>query len=412
VTVPEDFRVNATGVLERETVAGGLRTCVYVSDHPVHLFNVVAGRWAEKRGDGVAVYHHPAHPYNVDAMVQALAGARRWYSEWFAPYPWRELRLSEFAGLRNYAQGSPTNITFSEGVGFLTRGEPRADAAFWIAAHEAAHQWWANILVPAARPGAVVLSEGLSHFSTILLVGQVKGPEQQMAFLRLIEDTYANVRQPDSERPLTRVDGSRAGDRDIVYDKGGWTAWMMMQLVGRERMLAGLRDFIAAWRDQRDHPMLQDYLAHLRRYAPDTTAYDAFVRQWYGEVVVPEYRLSEARAVRRDRAWEVRALVRNAGTGTMPVEVAAVRGVRFPDPKRRGKVEPWREARTSVVLGPKQAARIVIRCDFEPERLVADPDFRVLQLERQKATAKIERAPGGRGAPPQAAAQARSRVRG
>lgn len=387
VTVPEGFRANATGALESETAAGGRRTYLYVSDQPVHLFNLVAGRWAEKRGEGVTLYYHPTHAYNVEGMTQALAGSRRWYSEWFAPYPWRDLRLSEFPNLRQYAQGSPTNITFSEGIGFLTKSEPKADAAFWVTAHEAAHQWWGNILVPAARPGAVVLSEGMAHFSTALLVGQVKGLQQQLAFLRQIEDQYANTRQADSERPLTRIDGSRAGDGRIVYDKGGWTAWMMMQLVGRERMLAGLRDFIAAWRDSRDHPVLQDYLMHMRRYAPDTTAYDAFVKQWYWEVVVPEYRLSDARAVKRGAVWEVRAKARNAGTGTMSVEIAAVRGTRFADPKK--KEEPWHAARTTVVLGPKETKEVVLRCGFEPLRLVVDPDFKVLQLERAKATTNV-----------------------
>ncbi len=410
VTVPEGFRANATGVLERESAANGLRTFTYVSDRPVHLFNVIAGRWAERRGAGVTIYHHPAHTYNLDGMVQALSGSRRWYSEWFGPYPWRDLRLSEFPRLRDYAQGSPTNITFSEGIGFLTKSEPRADAAFWVTAHEAAHQWWGNILVPADRPGAVVLSEGLSHFSTALLVGQVKGREQQLAFLRQIEDQYANTRQADSERPLTRIDGSRAGDDRIVYDKGGWTAWMMMRLVGRDPMLRGLRDFIAAWRDGPDHPVLQDYLAHMRRYAPDSAAYDAFVRQWYWDVVVPEYRVSDARAVRRGDGWEVRARVRNAGTGRMPVQVAAVRGVRFAD--RKQKAEPWRDARTTVVLGPKETREIVLRCGFEPERVVVDPDFEVLQLERQKATARVEvrkSAPADRPARAAVAAGARSR---
>ena len=407
VTVPEGFRVNATGVLERETAGDGRRTFTYVTDRPVHLFNVVAGRWAERRGEGVTIYHHPTHTYNLDGMMQALSGSRRWYSEWFGPYPWRELRLSEFPALRNYAQGSPTNITFSEGIGFLTKSEPRADAAFWVTAHEAAHQWWGNILVPADRPGAVVLSEGMAHLSTALLIGQVKGLEQQLAFLRQIEDQYANTRQADSERPLTRIDGARAGDGRIVYDKGGWTAWMMLKLVGREPMLRGLRDFIAAWRDSRDHPVLQDYLAHMRHYAPDSTVYDAFVKQWYWEVVVPEYRLSGARAARRGDAWEVRATVRNAGTGRMPVEVAAVRGVRFADAKQ--KEEPWRVARTTVVLGPKEAKQVVIRCGFEPERLVADPDFEVLQLERPKATAKVEVEKGPRAGLPARARPIRAR---
>ncbi len=387
VSVPRDYRANANGVLASETVSGDRRTFTYVTDYPVKLFNVIAGRWAEKRGKGVAIYYHPAHTYNIEEMLAALEGSRRWYGEWFAPYPWRELRLSEFPNLRTYAMGSPTNITFSEGVGFLTKSEPKADAAFWVTAHEAAHQWWGNILTPSARPGGSVLSEGMAHFSTALLVGQTKGPQQQLAFLRQIEDQYANTRQADSERPLTRIDGSRAGDGRIIYDKGGWTAWMMMQLVGRERMLAGLRDFIAAWRDSRDHPVLQDYLAHMRRYAPDTVAYDAFVRQWYWQVVVPEYRLSEARAVKRGAVWEVRAKARNAGTGTMPVEIAVVRGTRFADSKK--KEEPWRESRTTVTLGPKETKAVVLTCAFEPKRLVVDPDFKVLQLERAKATTNV-----------------------
>ena len=53
-------------------------------------------------------------------MRECLDAARRYYSEWFYPYPWRELKLSEFPNLATYAQGFPTNITFSEGIGFLT----------------------------------------------------------------------------------------------------------------------------------------------------------------------------------------------------------------------------------------------------------------------------------------------------
>jgi ABC-type transport system involved in multi-copper enzyme maturation permease subunit len=405
VTVPADFRANANGVLESETERGGKRTLVWVSDRPLKLFNLVAGRWREKRGDGVIVYHHPSHTYNLEEMVQALEGARRWYSTWFAPYPWRDLRLSEFPNLATYAQAPPTNITFSEGVGFLTKSEPKANAAFWVTAHEAAHQWWGNILTPADRPGGEVLSEGMAHFSTILLTEQVKGLEQRISFCRGIEGRYADTRHADAERPLTRIDGSRPGDKDLIYDKGGFVAWMMLQLIGRDPMLAGLREFITLYRDNPDHPVLQDYLAVLRRHAPDTTAYDAFVKQWYFEVVVPEYRLSDARAARKDGAWEVRARIRNAGTGAMPVEVAAVRGTRFAG--SRDKKPPYREARVTATLGAGETREIVLRCAFEPERVLADPDFKVLQLERPKATAKVEVEKNAANTPRVAAAVAR-----
>src|SRR5207249_496354 len=157
----------------------------------------------------------------------ALVAARRWYGEWFAPYPYRELRLSEFPGLATYAQGPPNYISFSEGIGFLTKSEPKADAAFWITAHESAHQWWPCLALP--------------------------------------------------------------GDRPLIYDRGGWAFWMLHRLIGREASLAGLREYLATYRDSRDHPLIEEYLAVMRKHAPDPVAFDAYVKQWFLGTVVPQY---------------------------------------------------------------------------------------------------------------------------
>jgi hypothetical protein len=195
VSIPSGYQVNATGVCVKSETRDGRSITEWRTDHPVRIFNLVAGHWKEKRGDGAVVYYDPRHPYNVDEMLQALEGARRWYGEWFAPYPWRDLRLTEFAAMAGYAQGSPGNITFSEGIGFLTRSKPEANAAFWITAHEAAHQWWPNMAMCGRGPGRGV-SEGMA-LSTILLAEQVKGLEQRIAFCKDIEDRYANTRRRD-----------------------------------------------------------------------------------------------------------------------------------------------------------------------------------------------------------------------
>ncbi|HYM79878.1 MAG TPA: ABC transporter permease [Candidatus Limnocylindria bacterium] len=387
VTGPSEYRYNATGVLVTEATRNGRRTALWESDHPVRLFNVVAGRWKTKQGDGATIYYHPAHTYNVDEMLQALVSARRFYSEWFAPYPWRELRLSEFPNLATYAQGPPTNITFSEGIGFLTKSEPKSNAAFWITAHEAAHQWWANILMPGFGPGNVILSEGMSHYSTMLLTDQVKGAQQRMAFCRQVEDSYGNFRRADSERSLLKVDDSRPGDRSVIYDKAGWVFWMMHRMMGREAMLAGLQEFIATYRDGPDYPAVDDFLATMRPHTPDPAAFDAFVQQWFREVVVPEYKLSNVRRERDGAGWRVRATVRNDGTGKMALDVAAVRGERWE--KDGSPAKSYRDARSQTVLGPKETREIEIRSDFEPERVVVDPDFTVLQLERKNTTVRL-----------------------
>jgi len=383
VSGPADFTLNSVGTVTRDVVEGGRRTTVWESDHPVNFMNIVAGRWAVRRGQGTAVFYHPGHPYNVTEMMEALDAARKYYSDWFRPYPWRELKLSEFPALANYAQGFATDITFSESVGFLTRSEPGADVAFMVTAHEAAHQWWGNMIAPGKGPGGNLLSEGTAHFSTLLLFEQVKGLRARIEFAKKIEDTYAKTRQADSERPLVKTDGGRAGDQTVTYDKAGFVFWMLLNEMGRDRCLKGVRAFFDAYHANPDHPVLQDFLAAMRPYAADPKAFDAFTRQWFYEVVVPEYRIEAPKRARDGDGWKATAQVRNVGTGTMPVEVAAVKGERF---RKDGSPDPdYREARTTVTLGAGESKEVMLRGDFEPARLVIDPDAKVLQLGRKAA---------------------------
>jgi ABC-type transport system involved in multi-copper enzyme maturation permease subunit len=391
VTVPATLQVNATGEEVAESVVNGRRVTEWRTDHPVRTFNVIAGNWQVKRREGVAVYYDARHPYNVDEMLDALVAARRWYGEWFAPYPWKTLRLSEFAGLPMYAQAPPGNISFSENIGFLSQSKPEANAAFWITAHESAHQWWPNMAMVADGPGGDVLSEGMAHFSTILLCEQARGLEQRMAFCRSIEDRYANRRVKDSERPLVKLDGSLPADGRIVYDKGGFALWMLHRFLGREAGLAAVREYLADFRDSRDHAALEDYLAVMRRHATDTAAFDSLANQWFREVVVPEYKFDDASVAKTAAGWTVTATVRNTGTSTMPIEVAAARGDRFPHDKRNA--ERYADARGSLTLGPNQSKTVSIACAFEPERVVVDPDVTVLMLERQKAEVKVKLKP-------------------
>ena len=405
VHAPEEYAIHSVGTQTADRVEGGVRTVVWESDHPVYFFNVIAGRWAVHRGEDTSIHYHPSHAWNVPEMGRALDGARRHYSEWFRPYPWKELKLSEFPNLETYAQGFPTNITFSEGIGFLTKSDPKTEVAFLVTAHEAAHQWWGNLIVPGKGPGANVLSEGASHWSTILLTDQILGLRRRIEFCKRIEERYGQYRVADSERPLVRIDNTRPGDTTATYDKGGWAFWMLTNEIGRERMLAGCRELFRRFEGTDDHPALEDFVATIRDFAPDPAAYDAFTRQWFFEVVVPKYELSAAERTRvaptdgADAAWDVRVTVTNAGTATMPVEIAAERGTRFPDeapkpagdelhaagPEQPGPEADFRDARATITLGPGESKEVLLRCDFEPERVLVDPDALVLQLERKAA---------------------------
>ena len=70
----------------------------------------------------------------------------------------------------------------------------------------------------------------------------------------------------------------------------------------------------------------------------------------------------------------------------MPVEIAATSGERWAKPSK----EPsYRESREGIVLGAGESKALTIHCSFSPDKVVVDPDVRVLQLNRKQATVSL-----------------------
>lgn len=399
VTGPADWTINCVGVpaesgavsptdgAGEEERQGARKTVTWTSDEPVRFFNLVGGPLLERAGERTKVYYDARHGANIDRMVTTLDAARKYYGEWFHPYPWRDLKLTEFPGLATYAQGFPGNISFSEAVGFLTKdaGEEEADVVSFIVAHESAHQWWGNILTPGRGPGGNVLSEGMANFSAAMLIDQIEGPTKRRSLLRKFEDQYANTRKPDNERALNRVDGSRPGDTTVMYDRGGWVFWMMKEMMGQERMLAGLQAFILKFKDGPDFPLIEDFVASMREHAADRMVFDAFVAQWVYGKVAPEFTLegvtSEKQGGSDGESYLVRGTLKNIGTGAVNVDVAAL--------QEKDKPEGGRSL-TALFVGPGESIPFELRTAFPPSQVVVDPDVRVLQIGRKRAVAAIK----------------------
>jgi hypothetical protein len=236
----------------------------------------------------------------------------------------------------------------------------------------------------------------MAHFSTILLMNQVQGEAARIELCKRFEERYGDSRQVDSEKPLVWIDGTKAGDTTVTYDKGGWVFWMLRNLMGAQANSAGCKDFLETYAANIDHPVLQDFVRVMRAHAPDSTAYDAFTKQWFFEVSVPEYRFADATKEKDGDAWMLRCTLTNAGTGRMPIEVAAEKGERFPKQSdEEAKLGPpaespeYRGVRTTVTLDAGESQTVEIRCDFEPERVLVDPDAKVLQLKRKAAVAQV-----------------------
>ena len=399
ITAPEDWTVNCVGEPGPQTTSDGRKSTMWKTTEPIRFFNIVGGpaSLVETRGKESTVFHDRKHAFHTERMAEVLDAARKHYGEWFHPYPWKSLRLTEFPGLSSYAQGFPGNITFSESIGFLAlkaeKGE--ADTVDFIVAHEAAHQWWGNILTPGKGPGGNVLSEGMANYSAAMLVEKMRGIKTRRALMTKFEREYVQQRNPDRERPLHKVDGSRPGDTTIIYNRGGWVFFMLMEQMGRERMLAGLRKFILQFKNGPDFPLIEDLVESLRPHAPNAEKFDHFASQWLLGKALPEFGLG---AVRHEVDGSGKHLttgtITNTGTGTLEVEVALVPPADDPSKKETHELETADKPREpgsiqTVTVGPGQTVYWNLTSGFKPAEVMVDPDVKVLQMARKLAKAAI-----------------------
>jgi ABC-2 type transport system permease protein len=391
---PDDWIINVVGVEKESTQQDGRRRTLWETEHPVRFFNIVGGPLLASKGESTTVFHDARTAHNVPAMVSALDAARKNYSAWFGAYPWTNLRVTQFPALAGYAQGFPGNISFSEGIGFMSlpvqsgdddddSDEGELDVAFYIVAHESGHQWWGNIVTPGKGPGGNIISEGLAEFSALMLLHHERGEKQAATLRRRWEAQYVQGRSADNERAINRIDGSRPGDQVVTYQRAGWAFWMLRSVMGEAAMLAGMQDFVVRWRDGvameggLDFPLIEDFLASLRPHAPDSAAFEAFVNQWILGTVLPEFELTVEATELDGESYIVRGTIQNIGTGEVNV-VVRVEGEVGAD-----KITPHSDS--VVAVAPGEPIAFEVRCDFVPARAVVDPDVALLLAGRKRS---------------------------
>jgi len=390
---PADWKLNVVGVEKESTVADGRRRTVWETEHPVRFFNIVGGPLEEMSGDAATVYYSARTPHNVETMVKALSAARRSYGAWFGPYPWENLRVTQFPGLAGYAQGFPGNISFSEGIGYMSRPvakdadgyleqEGALDVAFYVVAHESGHQWWGNIVMPGKGPGGNIISEGLAEFSALMLLHHELGEEQAKTLRRRWEKQYTEGRRADNERAINRTDGTRPGDRVVTYPRAGFVFWMLRDLMGEEQMLAGLKAFVTKWKDGvqmpegLDFPLIEDMVESLRPFAPDAVAFDGFVAQWIYGTALPELELGETVVEGDGDTHSAAVTLRNIGTGQATVTVRLI------GEKPESGEAPFVDTVVELVGPDPVVAKIP--AGFRPMRVVVDPEVKLLFAGRKR----------------------------
>ncbi len=276
ITVPKGQFALGPGVLKSETKAeSGRVTYEWECRQNAMGVCIAAGPWERldgKAGDlPVTVLLWKKHAEHAEKLLADAKQVVAYFTSLYGDFPYDKLAIAEipfFPG--GY---SPTSMVL---LGELIFDEKK-ELIQKVVAHEIAHQWWGNLVLPQG-PGAGWLAEGFAEYSSILYVGNANGEE---AFRRALWDAkqqYHILMHNPPEEPIIETDpfdqqGSYIG---VVYSKGAYVLHMLRYVVGEEAFFATLRGFVEA------HPhgigTIADFREEAEKHSDQKLAW--FFEQW------------------------------------------------------------------------------------------------------------------------------------
>lgn len=277
----------APGVLEREWKTKERRYFHYVSHQPIINFysiisaryQVVRDQWQSKTNGQLVdleIYYHPEHTYNLNRMMEGMKWSLTYYTTHFGPYQYPQMRIMEFPRYRKFAQSFPNTVPYSEALGFMLNinDSTDVDMAFYITAHELAHQWWGLQVETANVKGRNFVLETLSQYSAVMILQEKYGQAKTQQFLesRLEEYKEGRLKDKHPEVPLIHVENQDY----IYYDKGAIAMYTLQKTIGADKVNQALRQFIKDWSSFNNpnkpehYATSADLVCYFREVTPDS----------------------------------------------------------------------------------------------------------------------------------------------
>lgn len=293
-TAPDQIAITP-GVLRRSWTENGRQYFEYETE-ALESFGatVFSGRYAvlEDRWNDIAlrIFHHPAHPYDLDRTMRAMKASLDYFTHAFGPYPDSQLRIVEIPRYGGFGHAHANTIAFTEDY-FLSRvkhGE--VDQPFYGTAHEVAHQWWGGMAGGARLPGAGFLSESLANYSAMMLVEHEFGRDEARRVYDFQMDRYLRGRGSQGrEVPLLDV-----GDQPyIAYRKGAVAMYTLREHIGADAVNGALRRYFERFGNAGPpYPVSRDLYAELRAVTPDSLR--SLLTDWFETVTLWELKADRA----------------------------------------------------------------------------------------------------------------------
>ena len=185
----------------------------------------------------------PSPARNAQAVADKAAKAIGSFSQWFGPYPYGSLALTQMPG--KLSQGWP-GLVFLSSFAFLSpqeqtdlRLDPVARALdSQVLVHETAHQWWGDLVLWKSYRDQWI-AEGLANYAALLILEQQNPAQFRQVLERYRQDLLS--KNKDGERlrdagPVTlgqRLESSHfpGGYEAISYERGTWLFHMLRTML-------------------------------------------------------------------------------------------------------------------------------------------------------------------------------------
>jgi aminopeptidase N len=264
----------------------------------------------------------------------------------FGPPPLKTLTVAPIPGA--FGQGFPGLLYLStlaymnpsDLPGSMRTESQKRFLSELLHAHEAAHQWWGNLVTSASYQDDWVM-EALANYSALMVLEKRKGRRALEEVLdeyrdHLLSET-PEKKTLESAGPIVwgaRLNSSQtsASWRAIMYEKGAWIVHMLRVRMGDVAFLKMLNAL--AQRNRYQRVTTADFRVLAAEFLPpgsDDPKLENFFEQWVHGTGIPSLKLSHSVRGKAPR-FRVQGSIAQSGVGeefsiTVPVEMQ-IRGKR------------------------------------------------------------------------------------
>jgi len=291
ISAPAGWRSIAPGRLIQEECGEGSWSSVWENPIPVSFMMAVAGRYTVRTQTGgpVTVSCYLLHPSESRARsaIREASEAIEWFSQSFGTFPYPAYAVVE-------SRTFPAGL---EGYSFTLVGSSLIPG---VIPHEVSHTWWGGV-VPNTYTRSM-WNEAFATYSESLFDRLGRGRHRDPG-----DGAFAAAAGiPDRPTLLEATDAMHPKHSAVGYQKGALVLGQLERLIGADRMLRSMREFVANHR-RGEAAEWSDFVQVVERIAGDEAK--AFLQPWLSQPGFPRYLLQDVRATLQDGSYRVTGVI-------------------------------------------------------------------------------------------------------